>query len=138
MLLEPFLSYTPYLALLVRLYMGVAMTVHGYPKMTGAGRARAVEFMRSVGVPGTAAVLSSILEFIGGLFLIAGLIVPVVGLFFALQFASITVLKKRTMKSPFISPGGPSYEIDVVYLVFSIVLVVLGAGALSFDSALGL
>lgn len=137
-LLEPLLPYVPYLALLLRLVVGASLMVHGYPKLSGEGKKGAIAFMESQGVPGTAAVLSGILEFFGGLFLVIGLIVPVVALFFVLQFGSITVLKKYKMKMAYISPGKPNYEIDVTYLLLSLVLLVIGAGALSLDGFLGL
>ncbi len=35
-------------------------------------------------------------------------------------------------------PSNPSYEIDITYLILSLSLVVLGAGALSLDSFIGL
>jgi putative oxidoreductase len=137
-LLEPFLNYVPYLALVLRVVVGASLAVHGRPKLAGEGKRGAISFMESQGVPGTAATLSGILEFFGGLFLIVGLIVPVVSLFFVLQFASIIALKGRKMKMSYIAPGKPNYEIDVTYLLLSLVLLVLGAGALSLDGLLGL
>ena len=43
--------------------------VHGYPKLSGEGKKALIAFMKSQGVPGSAAVLAGILEFFGGLFL---------------------------------------------------------------------
>jgi putative oxidoreductase len=137
-LLEPFLPYVPYFAVFLRIVVGASLMVHGYPKLTGEGKKQAISFMQSQGVPGTAAILSGWLEFFGGIFLVIGLIVPVVALFFALQFGSIIVLKGRKMKMPYISPGKPNFEIDVTYLLLVLVLLITGAGALSIDSLLGL
>ncbi len=91
--------------------------------------------MASIGVPAGTAVLVTIIEFFGGILLVIGLIVPVVGIFAALQFASIIAVKISKMKARYISlePGKPSFEIDAFYLVLAIALVVLGAGALSLD-----
>jgi putative oxidoreductase len=138
LLLEPLLPYTPYLALLIRVLVGASLVVHGYPKMGKTGREQAIGFMKSMGVPGVAAVLAAILEFFGGFFLIGGFIVPIVALFLSIQFAAIIVMKKRKMKAVYISPGKPNYEIDATYLFLCIVLFVLGAGALSIDGLLGL
>ena len=118
--------------------VGASLMVHGYPKLRGEGKKRAIAFMQSQGVPGSTAVLSGWLEFFGGFFFVIGLIVPVVALFYALQFGSIVVLKGRKMKMPYISPGKPNFEIDVTYLLLALVLLVTGAGALSVDSLLGL
>lgn len=136
LLLEPFLAYIPYLSLLIRVLVGGTMMIHGYPKVKSSEQS--VNWMKSMGIPGGTAVLAAILEFFGGLFLVIGLIVPIVAILFAIEFASITVMKKIKMKASYVAPGKPSYEIDVVYLLFSIILIVLGAGALSLDGLIGL
>jgi putative oxidoreductase len=134
--LEPFLPYVQYLALLVRVVVGGTLMIHGYPKLKS--RQQSVNWMRSMGLPGSTAVLASILEFFGGLFLVLGLIVPIVSLFFAIQFTSIVLMKKIKMKAAYVSSVKPTYEIDVVYLLFSIILIILGAGAFSIDRLIGL
>lgn len=135
-MLEPLLVYVPYLALMVRVVVGGTLMIHGYPKVKSSEQS--ANWMKSMGLPGATAALSGILEFFGGLLLVVGLIVPVIALFFAIQFASITVMKKIKMKASYVAPGKPSYEIDVLYLLFSIILIVLGAGALSIDGLVGL
>ena len=47
-------------------------------------------------------------------------------------------MKKTKMNAVYIAPGKASYEIDITYLILSIILVVIGAGALSVDSVIGL
>jgi len=135
--MTPFLADTSYLALVVRLFLGFGLVMHGYPKVKGGWR-RAGQWMKSMGVPAVTAVFATIIEFFGGLLLVVGLIVPIVAAFAAIQFASIMGMKASKMKAPFISmmTGKPSYEIDAFYMVLAIVLVVLGAGALSMDSVL--
>ena len=110
--------------------------IHGYPKLKS--KEQSMNWMKSMGLPGATAVLAAILEFFGGLFLVIGLIVPIVALFFAIQFISITLMKKRKMKAVYVGSGKPSYEIDILYLVFAIILIVLGAGAFSIDALIGL
>jgi putative oxidoreductase len=134
-LLEPFLVYTPYLALLLRVVVGASLMVHGYPKLKS--RDQAVNWMKSMGLPGGTAVMAGILEFVGGLFLVIGFLVPIVALFFAIQFASIVAMKSTKMKAKYIAPSGANYEIDVTYLLLALVLLVLGAGALAIDGLLG-
>ena len=140
-LLEPLLPYTGYLALLLRVVVGVSLMIHGYSKLKDIQGA--TKYVPTMGVPTGAAypvaALITILEFFGGLFLIVGLIVPVVGLFLTIQFAAITLAKKFKLKGAYASGQGPvKYEIDVLYLLLAIVLIVLGGGALSLDGALGL
>jgi putative oxidoreductase len=136
MLLEPLIGYIPYLALLVRVIVGGTLMIHGYPKIKSSEQS--VNWMKSMGIPGATAVLVGILEFIGGLFLAIGLIVPVVALLFAIQFISIIVMKKSKMKGVYVSSSKPSYEVDALYLLLAIILIVLGAGALSIDGLIGL
>ncbi len=72
------------------------------------------------------------------MFLIIGLIVPVVGLFFIILMSANVIMKKRKMNAANIDPCKASYEIDIRYLIHSIVVIVLGAGAFSVDSIIGL
>jgi uncharacterized membrane protein YphA (DoxX/SURF4 family) len=78
------------------------------------------------------------LEFFGGLFLVVGLLVPIVALFFAIDFASIIFIKKTKDHASYVAPGKPNYELDAFYILLSIVLIIIGAGALSIDGLLGL
>lgn len=68
--------------------------------------------------------------------MIIGFIVPVVGFFIALEMITVIFLKKTKMKAPYM--GQNSFEIDITYLMLAIVLIVVGAGAISLDSVLGL
>jgi uncharacterized membrane protein YphA (DoxX/SURF4 family) len=72
-----------------------------------------------------------ILAFFGGLFLI-------IGLFFAIFMIANVIMKKRKMNAAYIDPRKASYEIDMRYLIHSILVIVLGAGAFSVDSTIGL
>ena len=81
----------------------------------------------------------TIVEFFGGLFLVIGLIVPVVSLFVAIQMAAITAAKKLKLHGAYVSMKNPvKYEIDILYLLLALTLMVLGAGILSVDGLLGL
>ena len=134
---EPFLSFVPYLALVVRIWVGANMMIHGYSKLRNMKQA-AEETKQTLGIPVGATYTATILEFFGGLFLIIGLIVPIVGLLFAIFMIANAIMKKRKMNASYIDPGKASYEIDITYLIISIILIVLGAGALSVDSTIGL
>jgi putative oxidoreductase len=135
--ITPFIADTSYLALLVRLFLGISLILHGYPKVKGGWR-QSGKWMNSMGIPAITAVFATIIEFFGGILLVVGLIVPVVAAFAALQFAAIIVVKASKMKASYIpkEQGKPGTEIDWLYLVLSLVLIVLGAGALSIDSLL--
>ena len=124
---------------MLRLVAGTGLALHGYPKAKG-GRVQAEQWMKGMGIPSMAADLVTVLELVGGIFLVLGLLTPLVGLFFVVQFGSITWMKKSKMHASFVSAGQgkPTYEIDVMYLVVAMVFLVLGSGAYSLDGLLGL
>ena len=134
-LFEVLLPYTGYLALFLRVWVGVNFVAHGYPKL-GKARQQTLRWTKSLGVPTFATYLAIILEFFGGLSLIIGFIVPVVGFFIALEMIGAIILKKSKMKAPYM--GQNSYELDITYLMLGITLVLLGAGLASLDSLLRL
>ncbi len=120
----------------LRLWIGANFVLHGRPKLFGKGREQAAQWMRGMGLPAASAYIAAVLEFFGGLFLIVGLIVPVVALFFAIEMTSTSILKKTKTKATYIM-GQNTYELDITYLLLAVVLVVLGAGAFSIDSMVG-
>jgi uncharacterized membrane protein YphA (DoxX/SURF4 family) len=117
--------------------VGANMMIHGYSKLRNLKQA-AEETKKTLCIPIGATYTATILEFFGGLFLIIGLIVPIVGLFFAIFMIANVIMKKTKMNAAYIAPGKASYEIDITYLILSIILIVLGAGALSVDSVIDL
>ena len=129
--------YTGYLALALRLWVGANFIIHARPKL-GAGAAGAAGFAKTLGAPGGAAKAVTYLELLGGIFLIIGLIVPVVAVLFIIQFLAISIAKSVKMHASYINPGKASYEIDVLYLILSIVILVLGSGVLSLDALIGI
>lgn len=128
-------QYVPYLALLLRVVVGVTMMMHGYPKLKNPQQT--IQWTKGLGVPVVATYLAIILEFFGGIGLVIGFLVPVVAFFLALEMIGNTLLKRVKMKAPYLM-GEHSYEIDITYLLLSITLLMLGAGAFSLDGLLGL
>ena len=128
--------YIAYLALLIRVWVGGNLIIHARPKL-GKGAAQAANWMKSMSMPVWTASAATYLELLGGIFLIIGLIVPIVAVLFVIQFAAITVMKKMKMHAEYIGSGKPSYEIDILYLILAIVILVLGSGVLSLDGAIG-
>jgi putative oxidoreductase len=126
----------PWKALVTRIWVGVNMMIYGYPKLRNMKQT--AEETKQLGIPVGATYTATLLEFFGGLFLIIGLNVPIVGLFFAIFMITNVIMKKTRMNAAHIDPSKASYEIDITYLILSIILIVLGAGALSVDSVIGL
>jgi len=134
---EQLISYRAYLTLFLRVVVGVTMVMHGYPKLKNPKQT--VQWTKGLGVPAVATYLAIILEFFGGIALVIGLIVPVVSFFIALEMIGNTIMKKTRMKAPYlVGQNAAAYEIDIVYLLLAITLIVLGAGAFSIDGILGL
>lgn len=115
--------FSDYALLLLRLALGFIMVAHGWPKiknLRGTG-----DWMASVGFrPGILwAVVAGIVEFLGGLALIAGLYVQVVAALMVVQFAVITVWKIAKREK---FTGG--MEFDILILAAALALLVLGGG----------
>ena len=106
-ILEAFIPYTPYLALVLRVWVGANFIVYARPKM-GKGMAQTTEWIKGMGIPVGAAYAATALELFGGLFLILGLIVPIVALFFAIDMLANSIMKKTKMDAEYIAPGKPS------------------------------
>ena len=100
---EAFLAYVPYITLVTRVWVGGNMMIHGYPKLRNMKKT-AEEMKQALGIPAVATYVSSILEFFGGIFLIIGLIVPIVALFFAIFMIANVIMKKIKMKAAYITP----------------------------------
>ena len=128
--------YTGYLALLLRIWVGANFIVHGRPKFSKTGEGIKTS-LKNAGLPGGIVSAVGVLELFGGIFLIIGLIVPIVAALLVILFASIILMKKTKQHEAYIAPGKPSYELDVLYLMLAIVILVLGSGVLSVDSLIG-
>lgn len=127
------------ISLVFRVAVGGALVAHGVPKVKGGWGAQAGQWVGSMGVPPVAARLVTVLEFFGGIFLILGLLVPLVAAFFVVQFIAIIAMKASKMKAGFMSSGGkPGYEVDFTYLLLSLAILLIGAGAYSLDALIGI
>ncbi len=133
-LLEVLAPYVAYLALFVRVWVGASFIKHSSLKLRGKGREGALQWMKGMRIPAAAATAATALELVGGAFMIVGFMVPVVALLFAVEMLSTSAMRKTKMKDEYL--GG--YELDVGYFLLAIVLIVLGAGALSVDQLIGL
>ncbi|MCL4343606.1 MAG: DoxX family protein [Thaumarchaeota archaeon] len=123
--------------LIFRVVIGGTMMIHGYPKLKDGSR-QAGQWMKSMGIPPWTATLAMILEFFGGILLIAGFLTRLVSAFMALFMISNIIMKKTKMKASYVSQDKPSYEVDVLYLLIAVTLAVIGPGLLSIDHLIGL
>ena len=132
--------YVSLLLLVFRAAAGLGWMQHGLMKAKGGGWKQAGQWIKGMGVPSFVAPLVVLLELAGGVFLVVGLIVPVVGLLFFLEMLGLVLVMKYKMKASFlrVQPQASSYEVEFVYMLVAVVLVAVGAGSLSLDGLLGL
>lgn len=121
--------------LVVRVVMGVAFILHGWPKIQNPmGWMNA---MGGEGVPSFLQALAALAEFGGGIALLLGLLTPLAALGIVCQMLGALFMVHFPMGHPFVAAtGGPSYELPLVYLALAILLLVLGPGRWSFDALL--
>src|SRR5437879_11671262 len=77
-------------SLILRLAIGTLFIVHGYPKLTAAQRAQGGAWMKSMGMPAAMVPFAGVVEFLGGLALILGIITPIVEALSALRMLTTT------------------------------------------------
>ena len=118
--------------LAVRLVFGLALVLHGFPKIQ-----HATGWMGpGAPVPGALQFLAAFSEFFGGLALLAGLLTPLaaVGVAATMLTAILTVHLKHG--DPFVTMHGESYESALGYFAFALLMLLTGPGALSLDRLL--
>src|SRR5687767_1494506 len=120
--------------LLLRLVMGIAFVLHGWPKIQNP-----MGWMNAMGgssVPSFLQALAAIAEFGGGIALVLGLLTPIAAFGLVCQMIGALVLVHLPQGHPFVAQGGPSYELPLIYLVIAISLIALGPGKWSLDARL--
>jgi len=122
----------------LRVVMGLAFMVHGYPKIVHLG-VTAHNFAQRGFVPGLFwGPLVAVVEAVGGLCLIVGLLTRCWSAAIAIEMVVTTLAVKVPHGARFVAIGGrgSGYELDLIYLAVALALVVLGGGFLSADQTL--
>jgi putative oxidoreductase len=128
--------------LFLRLVVGLAMVLHGLPKIQ-----KPFSWMDRPGaaspVPDALQALAAVSEFGGGLALMAGLLTPLAcfGIMSTMFVAILSHLQRATPKEPqfFVKPPGAeggSYETAALFFVVALALFLTGPGILSLDAQL--
>lgn len=115
--------------LLIRLVAGSAMALHGWPKIQNATTWMGPD----AGVPGALQLLAALAEFGGGICWVLGLLTPLASFLIACTMATAAGMVHIPAGDPFVSKGGPSYELALVYFAIAILLLLIGPGRLSLD-----
>ncbi|MEK7520753.1 MAG: DoxX family protein [Patescibacteria group bacterium] len=131
-MITPLFLLSDWALLVLRVVFGLVFIVHGWPKIRDL-KANAAGFEAMGFKPGMFwGTIVAVLEFVGGLLIVAGLLTQVIALLLAVQMA-VAILKVN-LKRGF--AGG--YEFDLLLLAAGLLLVAVGGGDCSLDAFIGL
>lgn len=116
----------------LRVVVGIAFMYHGWGKIQSPFGWMGPD----APVPGILQMLAAVAEFGGGMALIIGLLTKVASIGLACTMLVATIMHAFVMKDPFVAsaPGSPSYELALVYLAISVLLMATGPGKHSIDA----
>jgi putative oxidoreductase len=109
----------------IRILAGILFIAHGLPKFEDVGRTQG--FFGSVGIPPELAVPIGLLEVIGGVFLLVGVVTRITAAFFILEMIGVTLIVK--LSKGFV--GG--YELELLLVAVGISLLLTGPGRISIE-----
>ncbi len=109
----------------IRIVVGTAFIIHGYPKLINVAGTEA--FFGKVGLPVELAVPIALLEFIGGLVLILGVLTRISSALLIAEMIGSTLTVK--ISKGFV--GG--YELDLLLLAGAVSLLITGPGRVSIE-----
>lgn len=123
----------PIALLLARLALGFIFIAHGWEKLAVSGIAETATYLRSEGVPfpWLSALGTAILELVGGVALVLGLLLPVFGTLFVLDMLGAFIFVHAN-KGIFVSTDG--FELVLGLAAASLAIAFTGGGALAVDN----
>jgi putative oxidoreductase len=143
-------GWSDWASLPLRLVLGFGFVYHGFPKLfSGQAHDGFVGMLQGIGIPasGLMAWVVGIVEFFGGLLLIAGAFVTIVSILGIVNmlvamftvhlpngFNFINIVGMAEGGKPMF--GMPGYEVNLLYIAGFVALILAGAGALSVDQRL--
>lgn len=121
--------------LLMRLVVGAAFILHGWPKIQAP-----LSWMQPspMDVAPFLQAVAAALEFGGGILLIAGLVTPIAALGLIAEMIAALALVHLPRGDAFVAtaPGQSSFELPLVYIGIAAVIAVMGPGRWSLDALL--
>src|SRR2546422_7918356 len=131
-------SYTPrdWALLILRFGLGITLIVHGYPKFAGAGPVAFARYLRVHHFPAPlfSAWFMALVEFVGGIAILAGFQTTYVGYLAAFERLMIAWRLKMAAGVAFIAARGVGWEFDFLLLCMAVAVAFLGAGAVTLEA----
>ncbi len=115
--------------LVLRLVAGCAMALHGWAKLQNPMGWMGPE----APVPGFLQAAAVVAEFGGGICWVLGLLTPLASVLLTGNMAVAAWMGHISQGHPFVSTGGPSSELALLYLAIAVTLLLVGPGRLSAD-----
>jgi putative oxidoreductase len=128
-------SRTDLALLLVRAVVGLTFLMHGLDKLEDLSGTEQFLDSLSIPLPGLTAPFVALIEVVGGIALIVGLLAPLFGLALAGDML-VAALTQHIDKGFFVADGG--YELVLILGAASLGILLAGAGRFSVDGALRL
>jgi len=116
---------TLYGPLPIRILAGIAFIAHGIPKL--ADPAMTQGFFGNIGLPPELAIPIGLLEVIGGIALLAGLVTRIASILFIIEMIGASIVAK--LSEGFV--GG--FELDLLLMSVAISLLLTGPGKISVE-----
>jgi putative oxidoreductase len=126
--------------LALRIGLGLTFFLHGFSKLYPSGPpAGFVQFVGRLGfpVPILFAWIVALLETVGAVAIISGLLTRWVGALMVIEMLVTTLRVKVPGGVPFIAMNTTGWELDFLLGVIALALALMGAGALSLDAVFG-
>jgi putative oxidoreductase len=125
-------AFADFSLLLLRFVAGLAFMFHGWGKIQNPFGWMGPD----APVPGIFQALAALSEFGGGLAWIIGLLTPLASLGIAITMAVAFSMHAFINGDPFVSTGGPSYELAALYFCIAVLLIAFGPGRFSIDKTI--
>ncbi|MDI6734217.1 MAG: DoxX family protein [Patescibacteria group bacterium] len=129
-MIQPLFVFSDWALLILRLVLGVIMLVHGLPKIKDL-KANGQNFVAIGFKPGMFwGTIAALVEFVGGIALIAGFFTQIVAIFIFIQF--LVVIFKVDLEKGFVD----GYEYPLLIAAAALILATMGGGIYNLDSYL--
>ncbi len=121
--------------LLFRVLYGMTLLPHGIPKMPGSRMRRQLrDGMRQMGISPALFDLAAVIEFFGSILIMLGLLTGFTAAVLTIYFIALVIVSSTKMKKPFPTGMSPGWDLDFLFFVGALLLLLTGAGPYSIDA----